>query len=232
MTGAGARPASRAVTKTIAIEKQHTRRIDADRFDARQSVGHKGDERRGDSTRRRQDPRHRPASANTRLSANTWRTILPRPAPSAARTASSPRRASPRINNRFATFALAISSTSPTAANSASMAVRTSPTTTSANGRTTGTRPRGVTGWRIGVQPLGQRRDLARRLLERDAGTKPANQVDLAACGITKWTTRRHRARGPPHFNASRVVEIRRHHTDDREGAASLSDHSPPDHVA
>jgi hypothetical protein len=74
----------------------------------------------------------RDASATTTLSASSCRMSRPGPAPRAARTASSGRFASPRISNRFATFALAMSSTSPTAPNSTSMAVRTSPTTTSA----------------------------------------------------------------------------------------------------
>ena len=67
---------------------------------------------------------------------------LPRPAPNAARMANSPRRPSPRINSRLATFALAMSNTNPTAANNAISVIRTSPMITSAKERTTGMRPR------------------------------------------------------------------------------------------
>ena len=78
---------------------------------------------------------------STRLSANTWPAMRPRPAPSAARSASSPRRLSPRISNRLATLALAISRTSATAPKSAIIVPRTSPITTSEKGRTTMLKP-------------------------------------------------------------------------------------------
>ena len=57
-----------------------------------------------------------PATLRTTLSVSSWRTIRPRPAPSAPRTASSRRRAIPRASSRPATLAHAISSTSPVAA--------------------------------------------------------------------------------------------------------------------
>ena len=56
------------------------------------------------------------------------RTIAPREAPSAARTAISGRLTVARASMRFATFAHAMSSTSPTAPSSISIQVRTAPT--------------------------------------------------------------------------------------------------------
>jgi hypothetical protein len=52
-----------------------------------------------------------PAAASSVLSVSSWRTSRPRPAPSAARSASSRSRPSIRASVRFATFAHAISST-------------------------------------------------------------------------------------------------------------------------
>ena len=54
-------------------------------------------------------------SASTVLSVSSWRTMRPRPAPSAVRTAISRPRAAPRASSRFATLPHAIRSTSPTA---------------------------------------------------------------------------------------------------------------------
>ena len=58
-----------------------------------------------------------PANASSTLSTSSWRTIRPRDAPIASRTAISRRRPAARTRNRFATFAHATSSTSPTALN-------------------------------------------------------------------------------------------------------------------
>ena len=58
-------------------------------------------------------PRPPPHSASTTLSVSSWRTIRPRPAPSAVRTAISRARAAPRASSRFATLPHAISSTRP-----------------------------------------------------------------------------------------------------------------------
>ena len=57
-------------------------------------------------------------AASSALSVSNWRTRRPRPAPSAARMASSRSRASPRATPRFARLAHAIKSTSPTAPSS------------------------------------------------------------------------------------------------------------------
>ena len=78
------------------------------------------------------------ATASTRLSTSIWPARRLRLAPSAARTASSGRRASPRIRSSVATLAHARSSTRTTAAKSARTAGRTSPSTASSNRRSTG----------------------------------------------------------------------------------------------
>ena len=65
-----------------------------------------------------------PTRPRTTLSVSSWRTTLPRPAPSAPRTTSSRRRAMLRASNRPATFAQASSSTSPVAAPSIASAGR------------------------------------------------------------------------------------------------------------
>ena len=63
----------------------------------------------------KKSPSAPPASESIRLSVSNWRTILPRRAPSAKRTAISFCRAVARESKSPATFAHAISSTTPTA---------------------------------------------------------------------------------------------------------------------
>ena len=75
-----------------------------------------------------------PASASSMLSVRSCRTILPRPAPSAARTANSRLRPIERARRRLATFTHAIKSTNPTAASNTSSSRRTSPTSCSLSG--------------------------------------------------------------------------------------------------
>ena len=77
-----------------------------------------------------------PAEESTRDSARNCRMRRPRPAPRAARTASSLRRADVRVNSNPATFAQATSRSRPTAPKSVKKAVRTSPTMASAKGAT------------------------------------------------------------------------------------------------
>jgi hypothetical protein len=72
-----------------------------------------------------------PATPSTTDSVSNWRTSRPRPAPIAERTASSRWRAAPRASNRFATLALAMRSTKPTAPTSTSSAGRTPATISS-----------------------------------------------------------------------------------------------------
>ena len=69
-------------------------------------------------------PQAPPAAASTPLSTSSWRTSRPRPAPRAARTASSVRRATERASRRLAMLAQAIRSTKTTAPSSIHRAVR------------------------------------------------------------------------------------------------------------
>ena len=66
-----------------------------------------------------------PMAASNRLSPRSWRTSRLRLAPMAERTASSRRRDAPRARSMLATFAQAMASTSPTAANSTALAAFT-----------------------------------------------------------------------------------------------------------
>ena len=75
-----------------------------------------------------------PASASSMLSVRSCRTILPLPAPRAARTANSRLRPIERAMSRLATFTQAIKSTNPTAASNTSSNRRTSPTICSLSG--------------------------------------------------------------------------------------------------
>ena len=81
-------------------------------------------------------PRTPPHPASSTLSVSSWRTTRPRAAPIAERTANSRWRPAARASSRLATFAHAISSTSATAPNSTSSAVRTSPVVASRIGTT------------------------------------------------------------------------------------------------
>ena len=64
-------------------------------------------------------PKIPPARPSSVFSVRSWRTSRARPAPIAVRSAISRRRDADRDSSRFATFAEAISSTKPTAPNSA-----------------------------------------------------------------------------------------------------------------
>ena len=75
-----------------------------------------------------------PAPASTRLSVNNCRANCPRPAPNAIRMAISFLRPAARASNKFATFAVAISNTSPTTASNTSNAVLESPSISRASG--------------------------------------------------------------------------------------------------
>ena len=134
---AGARPESSAVTNAIAPVNNTT--VASIRIDSTRGSpsGTDGDQRLETPPR---DDQPRSASRDCQHHAFGDQ-LTDNPASSrpkrGACTASSPRRASPRIKHRFATFALAISITRPTAPNSAMIAVRISPTTTSGKERTT-----------------------------------------------------------------------------------------------
>ena len=87
---------------------------------------------------------------------------------------------------------------------------------------------RGV-GGRHFVQPLAQRRDLARRLLHRHPRSEPADQVDLTARRVAEGARCGDRAGRTPDLDARRVVEVRRDHPDNREGALSERDPTAED---
>ena len=70
-----------------------------------------------------------PVRPSSRLSVSSWRTSRPRPAPMAARNASSRSRTDARASSRFATLVHAISSTHATAPSSTRIAGRIRPTT-------------------------------------------------------------------------------------------------------
>jgi hypothetical protein len=88
-----------------------------------------------------------PIADTTRLSVTSWRTMRPRPAPSAARIASSLWRAVPRASCRCATLTHAISRTSPTAASSVQSAGRTSSKSLSSSGTSVAVWPLFVSGY-------------------------------------------------------------------------------------
>ena len=79
-----------------------------------------------------------PITASSTLSVSSWRTSTPRPAPSAARIASSRARTVARAISRLATFATTISSTQSTAPSSTISGVRADRTSTSCSGRASG----------------------------------------------------------------------------------------------
>ena len=80
-----------------------------------------------------------PASSSIALSASDCASRCPRSAPNAMRSATSRRRVSARTSSRLATFTHAMSSTSPTIAQSVHSTGRTPPTTSSRYGCTSGT---------------------------------------------------------------------------------------------
>ncbi len=149
-----------------------------------------------------------------------------RSAPSASCTASSARRPSPRSNSRFATFTVAIRSTMATAAMSARIASRDSPTITSANECTTGRQTSCRTRRSLLVQPAAESGQLGRRLRERDARPQPADQIDFAPRGVAERPARRHRMRRAPHLDAGRIIDVGRQHSHNRE--TLFAERDPP----
>ena len=111
---AGARPATSAVTMVRAAANAVSRQSNAS-VTAGGSVpgGRKvGVIRTADQAKA--SPIVPPPSVTTAVSVRSWRTSRAREPPSAARTASSRERPTPRATRRLATFAQAISSTKPT----------------------------------------------------------------------------------------------------------------------
>ena len=111
----GGHPASRPATSAAATANPHTTR-------SSRACSRRGTPAGAKATRMRSSPAAmaNPAAAppaRTSVSARSWRAMRPRPAPRAARTASSRPRAAPRASSSPATFAQATSRTSPTAPN-------------------------------------------------------------------------------------------------------------------
>ena len=167
-----------------------------------------------------------PATPSTRLSASSWRIRCPRPAPSAARIASSRRRPVARAMSRLETFAHAISRTSPTAPWMTSSASRTSPTSILADRRDAHVRARRSSV----VALLDGDADSVQILLRLGPASRPVSTAPIA---WKYWTSRlvsgsfdvdrrrRHRQRRQqPELRALRPGEAVRHHRRDRVGLA------------
>ena len=138
---AGSTPARMPVSIDAPSDEQQHAAVDRDLVGARHLVGEQRGAGREAGARQQQADRAagrrraraiRPAAAGTRGA---------RPAPSAARIASSLRRPSARANSRLPTLAQAISSTSATAASSITSDVRMSPTISSCSGTTVAPQP-------------------------------------------------------------------------------------------
>ena len=125
------RPAPIATTSVIVSTRRST---DASAMRG-MSAGASATSRRTPATAR-PAPSAAATTASSSPSAANWRIMRSPLAPSAVRTATSRRRALPRASSRFATFAHATSSTSPTADSSTRSAGRTGPKTTAPSGST------------------------------------------------------------------------------------------------
>src|SRR5271168_1042567 len=124
---AGARPKTIAVTAHKNSANKRT--VGSTRTSARRGTLVSFTERNnGISPDARPIPSTPPENASTKLSESSCATIRPRDAPNAFRRASSFSRAVPRASKRFATFAHAMSKTSPTAPSSTSNERRVPPT--------------------------------------------------------------------------------------------------------
>ena len=142
-----------------------------------------------------------------------------RPAPSAARTAISPRRLESLARIRFATFAQTMSSRKPTAAEIISSAGRTVVTSCSC----AAIEPRAPAGVAVRIgrrEAAGDERHLALRLLERDAVGQPADDVQRArlaraAVAVVGIETER---RPDVDVAARRKIELGRHDADNGVG--------------
>ncbi len=95
-----------------------------------------------------------PARANNMLSVSNWRTILPRAAPSAARTANSRVLPVERAISKLATFTQAIRSTNPTAASRTSRSGRKLPTICSLRGMRVAPMPVSASGYAAAKSPV------------------------------------------------------------------------------
>ncbi len=178
-----------------------------------------------------------PTTASTRLSVRSWRTSRIWLPPRAVRTAISRSRAVARASSRLATLAQPIRSTKPTAPSRIRSAGRTSPTTCSASGSTTGCQPAPV-GIVLGVllgQPRTQHLDLRAGVLDRLPRLEAADEVEHpgtpgieeVGVGVVE------RDRGP-HLHGrgaalQHVPEAARHDADDRHRIIVEPDRLPDD---
>ena len=152
-----------------------------------------------------------PNAASTRLSVRNCATSLPRPAPSAARTATSRPRAAPRDSSRFVRLTQAISSSAADAHSSRISAVRVLPAISSRRGVTiTECGPREVLRRHLQTQRLHG----LPRVLQRDAGLEPRDDLRVVP-GEVRPHPRRERRRHPDVDVArGHEVEVPRHDAD------------------
>ena len=147
-------------------------------------------------------PTTRPSPPRTRLSASSCRTMRLRVAPSELRRAISCRRAVARASSRLATFAQAMSITTPTAANSTTNGRRASPATYSRRDVTCMRKPSAVAR-QVGGQSSGEALQVRLRLLDahrlpeaRDDGQLVRAARQLLGTEMPQASTNRHRRRG------------------------------------
>ena len=173
---AGARPNSTPIVSAAAAQNATTRRSKARVTVAGRSPGGISAGAASKNERRQSRCRARRRSATgPRLSVSSWRMIRRRPAPSAARTASSRVLALARAISRFATLAQQISSTNPTTPrNSIDVTLRSLPIIVSCIGSSRTPRPLLVCGnsrGESGRQPPTDR--TARRRCRRPGFIRP-----------------------------------------------------------
>ena len=157
-------------------------------------------------------PSPAPASINTRPSVTNWLISRPRDAPKPLRTAISRRRLSERTTSRLATFTLAISSSSPGAAqqhqqdraNVAHDHIRQR------------RHVRALPAIGIGVltlQLLRDRHNVRRRRLQRYAVLKPRDSIDVVTASPIETTGGRVHRSPELRLAAGREMEIARQHS-------------------
>ena len=129
-----------------------------------------------------------PAAPSSRLSVISCRISRPRAAPSAARIASSRMRPDARASRRLATFAQAMSRTTPTAPSRMRSAWRTSPTIFSCSGWMAMPRPPLLSGKRRDWSSVIAARS-ARASSGRDAGLQAADRLEVMHVPVFQQVT-------------------------------------------
>ncbi len=156
----------------------------------------------------------------------SWRTSRPRPAPIAARTAISRRRAAPRVNIRLATLAQTISSTQATAPRKIRSGRRRSPTRSWRRGTASARQSTVV----VRVFPLQPRRDHVEILLRLLHGQPRLDPSD--GTGVEAVSPRQARLLGHqrnPGLAPIGESEARRHHSHHLSGVAVHGDRAVHD---